>query len=83
MNGDSNATSHQEYWRIAVRKFSRTALLFALALFSNESAALFVPNASAAAIPPAAQQTTKKPKRRNRKKKILKGRHGKHTRRPA
>jgi hypothetical protein len=66
-----------------MRKLCRTALLSAIALLSIQSAALFVPNASARAVPAAASPAKKKNKHKTRKQKVLKGRHSKHTRRPA
>jgi hypothetical protein len=77
------AISHQKWWRIFVRKLCRTALLSAIAWLSIQPAILFVPTVSAAEVPAAASKVKKKTKYKNKKQKILKGRHGKHSRRPA
>jgi hypothetical protein len=68
-----------------VRHLCRIALLSIIALFSIQPASLFVPRASAAALPSAAPQNKRKNKnkRKNRKQKILKGRRGKRSRKPA
>jgi hypothetical protein len=66
-----------------MRKLCRTALLSAIALLSLQGATPFLPSASAGAVPAAASKAKKKPKYKNRKQKVLKGRHGKHNRRPA
>jgi hypothetical protein len=65
-------------------KFSRTALLLFLALLSVQASTFFVATVSAMAEPAAASPAKKKNKSRKTKKlTILKGRHGKHKRRPA
>jgi hypothetical protein len=66
-----------------MRKLCRTALLSAIALLCIQPATLFVPSASAGALPAATSQVKKKNKHKNRKQKVLKGRHSKHTRKPA
>jgi len=66
-----------------MRKLCRTALLSAIALLSIQPATLFVLNASAAAVPAAASPAKKKNKHKSKKQKVLKGRHGKHNRKPA
>jgi hypothetical protein len=66
-----------------VRRLCRTALLSAMAWLSIQPAILFVPRVAAAAVPAAASKSKKKTKHRNTKQKILKGRHGKHSQRPA
>ena len=66
-----------------MRKLCRTALLSTMALLSIQPATLFDPGASAAAAPSAASAAKKKSKHKNKKQKILKGRHGKHSRKPA
>jgi hypothetical protein len=68
-----------------VRKLCRTALLSVIPLLSIQPATLFIPGVSAGAAPAAAQQPKKKnkSKHKNRKQKILKGRHSKHSRKPA
>jgi hypothetical protein len=67
-----------------VRKLCRTALLSALALLSTSPAILFVPIVHAGAIPAAASRPKKnKQFKKHGKNKLLKGRHGKHARRPA
>jgi hypothetical protein len=69
-----------------VIKFFRTALLHAIALLSIQAAAPFVPGVSAGAIPAAASPAKKKEKFKKlkiKKEKVLKGRHGKHSHKPA
>jgi hypothetical protein len=66
-----------------MRKLCRTALLSAIALLSIQQAPFFVPGVSATATPAPASKAKKKYKPKFRKQKILKGRHGKHARRPA
>jgi len=66
-----------------MRKLCRTALLSAIALLSIQPATLFVPSLLAAAASSAASPAKKKSKHKNKKQKILKGRHGKHSRKPA
>lgn len=66
-----------------MRKFQRCALLLAMALITFP-AAILIPNVHAQARSKTAIQTKKKNKPKARRKKlILKGRHGKHGRRPA
>jgi len=59
--------------------------LSVIALLSIQAATCFVPHASAADVPVASPQSKKKTKnkRKNRKEKILKGHHGKRSRKPA
>jgi len=66
-----------------VKRLCRTALLSAIAWFSIQPAILFVPRVAAAGVPAAASKSKKKTKHKNTKKMILKGHHGKHSRRPA
>ena len=68
-----------------MRKVCRIAFLSVIALLSIQAATLFVPGASAGAAPAAAPQAKRKNKnkRKNRKQKILKGHHGKRSRKPA
>jgi hypothetical protein len=66
-----------------VKRLCRTALLSAIAWLSIQPAILFVPRVAAEAVPAAASKSKKKTKHKNTKKMILKGRHGKHSRRPA
>jgi len=66
-----------------MRRLCRTALLSAIAWITIQPAILFVPRVSAAAVPAPASKSKKKTKHKNTKKMILKGRHGKHSRRPA
>ncbi len=67
-----------------MRKLCRTALLSALAMLSIQPATLFVPRVYAGAVPAAASPAKKKNKvKKTKKQKILKGRHGKHNRKPA
>jgi hypothetical protein len=75
--------SREEWWRIFVRKLCRTALLSAIALLSVLPATLFVLSEYAGAIPATASPAKKKNKVKKRKQKILKGRRGKHSRKPA
>jgi len=68
-----------------VRKLCRVVFLSVIALLSIQAATRFVPSASGADVPASAPQAKKKPKnkRKNRKQKILKGHHGKRSRKPA
>jgi hypothetical protein len=66
-----------------MRKLCRTALLSAMALVCLQPSTLFVPRAAAGAVPAAASRGKKKNKYKKRKQKVLKGRHGKHTRKAA
>jgi len=66
-----------------MRRLCRTALLSAIAWITIQPAILFVPRVSAAAVAAPASKSKKKTKHKNTKKMILKGRHGKNSRRPA
>jgi hypothetical protein len=66
-----------------MKTLCRAALLCAIALLSIPSTTLLVPSASAAAAPADSSKPKKKSKHKNKKQKILKGRHSKHSRKPA
>jgi hypothetical protein len=71
-----------------VRKLFRTMLLSVMAMLSIQPATLFVPRVYAGAVPAAASPAKKKNQYKKKqykteKQKILKGRHGKHSRKPA
>jgi hypothetical protein len=66
-----------------VRKLCRTTILSFLATLSIQPATLFVPRVYAGSVPTAASPTKKKSKYKMKKQKILKGRHGRHSRKPA
>jgi hypothetical protein len=66
-----------------VKKLCRAVFLSAIALISIQHATLFAPSVRARAVPAAASPAKKGNKTKKRKQKILKGRRGKHNRRPA
>ena len=66
-----------------MKQLCRAVFLSAIALISIQRTTLFAPSVCAGAVPAAASPAKKGNKFKKRKQKILKGRRGKHSRRPA